>query len=61
MQRVERDLASGDHNEALANLAELAEIARRLWNNLATTVYNTTEDELARWSTRRPKRTWQTL
>jgi len=25
----------GDRNQALANLAKLAEIARRLWNNLA--------------------------
>jgi len=32
---IERDLTSGDHNLALANLAELAEIALRLWNNLA--------------------------
>ena len=38
MQRVERDLASGDRNQALANLAELNEIARRLWTNLVSTV-----------------------
>jgi hypothetical protein len=35
MQWIERDLASGDRNQALANVAELAEIACRLWNNLA--------------------------
>jgi hypothetical protein len=35
MQRVERDLANGDRSSALANVAELGEIARRLWNNLA--------------------------
>jgi hypothetical protein len=35
LERVERDLTSDDRNQALANLAELAEIPRRLWNNLA--------------------------
>ena len=35
LERVEGDLASGDHGEALSSLAELSEIARRLWNNLA--------------------------
>jgi hypothetical protein len=35
LERVERDLASGDHGGALSNLAELSEISRRLWNNLA--------------------------
>ena len=30
LQRVERDLADGDRNQALANLAELSEISRRL-------------------------------
>jgi hypothetical protein len=35
LERVERDLAAGDRNRALANVAELAEIARRLWNSLA--------------------------
>ena len=38
LERVERDLASGDHGEALSSLAELGQIARRLWNNLATIV-----------------------
>ena len=36
LERVERDLDAGDHYQALADVAELAEIARRLWNNLAT-------------------------
>jgi hypothetical protein len=35
LERVERDLGNGDRNQALANVAELAEIARRLWDNLA--------------------------
>ena len=30
LERVERDLASGDHGGALSSLAELGEIARRL-------------------------------
>ena len=38
VKRIERDLASGDRSSALANLAELNEIARRLWNNLAEVV-----------------------
>jgi hypothetical protein len=38
LERVERDLASGDQNQAMANVAELSEIARRLWNNLAKAV-----------------------
>jgi hypothetical protein len=38
MQRIERDLANDDRSHALGNLAELREIARRLWNNLAEVV-----------------------
>ena len=34
LERVERDLAKGDRAAALANLAELGEISRRLWNAL---------------------------
>jgi hypothetical protein len=35
LERVERDLVNKDRNQALANLAELAEISRRLWNRLS--------------------------
>jgi hypothetical protein len=35
VERVRRDLAGADRPSALANLAEVAEIARRLWNRLA--------------------------
>jgi hypothetical protein len=38
LERVERDLATGDRHQALANLAELSEIARRLYNSLANVV-----------------------
>jgi len=38
LERVERDLANGDRGRALANLAELGEISRRLWNTLAEAV-----------------------
>jgi len=37
LRRLERDLEAGDRNEALANVAELGEISRRLWNVLAET------------------------
>jgi hypothetical protein len=33
--RVRRDLESGDHAQALADVAELHEISRRLWAYLA--------------------------
>jgi len=32
LERIERDLASDDRSSALANLAELGEISRRLWS-----------------------------
>jgi hypothetical protein len=35
LSRVRDDLRRGDRNQALANLAELTEISRRLWNRLA--------------------------
>jgi hypothetical protein len=35
LARVQDNLRRGDRSEALANLAELAEIARRLWKELA--------------------------
>ena len=34
LARIERDLDAGDRPQALANLAELGEIARRLWHSL---------------------------
>jgi hypothetical protein len=37
---IERDLAIGDRNQTLANLAELSEIARRLVNNLGASRLN---------------------
>jgi hypothetical protein len=35
LERVKRDLAAGDRASALANLAEVHEISRRLWDRLA--------------------------
>ena len=35
LRRVRRDLESGDRAQALADCAELSEIARRLWVYLA--------------------------
>jgi hypothetical protein len=37
LERIERDLATGDRTAALANLAELCEIGRRMWKQLAET------------------------
>jgi hypothetical protein len=46
MQRIERDLANDDRSHALGNLAELREIARRLWNNSGRKFWdNRTEGE----------------
>jgi hypothetical protein len=35
LERVERDIGNGDRYRAMANVSELAEVARRLWDNLA--------------------------
>jgi hypothetical protein len=35
LERLERDLAAGDRSQALADRAEISEIARRLWDALA--------------------------
>src|SRR5262249_28205662 len=35
LDRLERDLAAHDRTQALADCAELAELARRLWSTLA--------------------------
>jgi hypothetical protein len=35
LERVRRDLEAGDRASALANLAEVGEISRRLWERLA--------------------------
>jgi len=34
VDRLERDLAAHDRTQALADCAELAELARRLWSTL---------------------------
>jgi hypothetical protein len=36
LERLERDVASGDRSQALADCAELSEIARRLWDTIAS-------------------------
>jgi hypothetical protein len=36
LERLERDVAEGDRIQALADCAELAGIARRLWDIIAT-------------------------
>jgi len=44
-ERVKRDLASSDRNQALANLAELIAMARRLWNHVAKVMEQSIESE----------------
>jgi hypothetical protein len=45
--RLERDVSEGDRNQALANCAEISEVARRLWDTIAAELKSGSKSTLA--------------